>query len=184
VLSQPKARAKVLSNFDFRFMSLGFKIRDIFRPRRYILEETNIKTGCQVLDFGCGSGSYIIPVIELIGDLGTLYALDIHPLAIKSAQRLAAKKRLSNVRTILSDSDTGLPPSSIDVALLYDTLHDLEDSDTVLAELHRILKPEGILSVNDHHLKEEEIISRVIKSELFQLKSKGKRTLNFSKEKR
>lgn len=181
--SQPKARAKPQSNLDFRFMSLSFKIRDFLRSRCHILEEANIKTCYQVLDYGCGSGSYIMPVIKLIGDIGTIYALDIHPLAVKSVQRLAAKKRLSNVRAILSDVDTGLPPANIDVVLLYDTLHDLDEPAAVFTELNRVLKPEGILSVSDHHLKEDEIISRVRKGGLFKLKSKGKKTLSFSKEK-
>ncbi len=177
-------KAKPQSNLDFQIMSLEFKIRNVFRPRSHILEEAGIKSCFQVLDYGCGPGSYVMPVIKLIGNIGMLYALDVNPLAIKAVQTLAAKKKLSNVRVILSDCDTGLPPASIDVVLLYDILHDLENRTKVLMELHRVLKPEGILSVSDHHLEENEIISRVIKEGLFKFKSKGKRTLSFSKDKR
>jgi ubiquinone/menaquinone biosynthesis C-methylase UbiE len=181
---QQKPRTKPQFDLDFRLMALSYKLRDFLRPRAPILEEANIKTCSQVLDYGCGPGSYILPVIKLIGDIGLLYALDINPLAIKSVQRLASKKKLSNVRVILSDCATGLPPASIDVVLLYDIVHDLQNRDEVLAELHRVLKPEGILSVSDHHLPENEIISRVIQGGLFKLKSKGKLTLSFSVEKR
>jgi hypothetical protein len=44
------------------------------------------------------------------------------------------------------------------------------------------LKPEGILSVSDHHLKEDEIISRVISEGLFKFKLKNERTFSFLKE--
>jgi ubiquinone/menaquinone biosynthesis C-methylase UbiE len=183
-IQEARERQRLQSNLDFRIMSLSFKIRDVLRPRVHILEEASIKTCFQVLDYGCSPGSYIIPVIKLISNIGMLYALDVNPLAIKAVQKLASKKRVSNVRVILSDCDTGLPPASVDVVLLYDILHDLENRAKVLTELHRVLKPEGILSVSDHHLEEDEIISRVIKGGLFKFKSKGKRTLSFSKDKR
>jgi ubiquinone/menaquinone biosynthesis C-methylase UbiE len=165
-------------------MSLTYKIRDLRRPRIHVLEEVGIKAGFQVLDYGCGPGSYVIPLAKLVGKSGKIYALDVHPFAIKTVQRLASKKGITNVKVILSDCDTGLPDASIDVVLLYDILHDLENRDKVLAELHRVLKPEGVLSVSDHHLEESEIISRVTKGGLFKFKSKGKRTLSFSKVKR
>lgn len=175
-------KRRIQSNLDFKIMGLAFKVRDIFRPRARILEEVGIKTCYQVLDFGCGTGSYVTPVIKLIGNIGMLYALDVNPMAIKTVQNLAAKKKISNVRVILADCATGLPPASIDVILLYDILHDLENHNQVLTELHRVLKPEGILSVSDHHLEEDEIISRVIEGALFKFKLKGKMTLSFSKD--
>jgi len=178
-----KKRPRIQSNLDFKLMSLSYKIRDFRRPRSRILEEVGIKTGSRVLDYGCGPGGYVMPVLKLIGDTGMLYALDVHPLAVKSVKDLISKKGISNVRAILSDCDTGLPPDSIDVVLLYDILHDLENHAKVLTELLQVLKPDGILSVSDHHLKEDEIISRVIKEGLFKFKSKGKNTLSFMKEK-
>jgi len=148
-----------------------------------ILKEVSIKSGFHVLDFGCGPGSYIMPLAELVGKSGKIYALDIHPLAIQSIQTLAFRKRLENVQTVLSDRKTGLPPNSLDAVLLYDTLHHLDELDRVLAELHRVLKTKGILSVSDHHLKQDEIISRVTNKGLFKLSAKCKRTYSFSGEK-
>jgi ubiquinone/menaquinone biosynthesis C-methylase UbiE len=181
-VSEQKVKIRSQSDLDFRLMALSYKVRDFLRPRQDLLEEVGIKTCSQVLDYGCGPGSYVGPVIKLIGDIGTLYALDVHPLAIKTVQRLASQKKLSNIRVIMSDCATGLPPASIDVVLLYDILHDLENRAEVLAELHRVLKPEGVLSVTDHHLQEDEIISRVTQGGLFKLKSKGSKTLGFAIE--
>jgi len=70
----------------------------------------------------------------------------------------------------------------VDVVLLYDILHHLKNSDDVLAELYRVLKPEGILSMSDHHMKKEEILSRMTWSGLFQLSATGKRTYSFVKK--
>jgi ubiquinone/menaquinone biosynthesis C-methylase UbiE len=163
-------------------MALGFKIRDFFKPRRDIVKEVGIEEGFRVLDYGCGSGSYVIAVSELVGKSGRIYALDINPLAIKMVKKIAVKKQLPNVETILSTRKTGLPDDSIDVILLYDTFHDLSDPNMVLEELHRVSKRNGILSFSDHHMKENKIISKVTNNGLFRLLRKGERTYSFVTE--
>ncbi|MBN1693285.1 MAG: class I SAM-dependent methyltransferase [Dehalococcoidales bacterium] len=181
----PTQKAKnnpgIQSRLDYKIMSLGFKIRDAFKPRSRILEEVGIKKGHKVLDYGCGPGGYVIPVTKSIGDSGVLYALDIHPLAVESVQTLISKKGLANVEVICSDCETGLADESVDVVLLYDILHHLENRDEVLSELHRVLKSEGVLSVTDHHLNEENIISEITSGGLFNLSVKGKMTCSFVK---
>jgi ubiquinone/menaquinone biosynthesis C-methylase UbiE len=174
---------KPMSNFAFKFMSFGYKFRDLRLPRKNILKEVEIKPGFHVLDYGCGPGGYINVVARLVSESGKVYALDIQPLAIKQVQNIATKQKLVNIETILSDCTTGLPDESIDVVLLYDTFHSLSEPDTVLAELHRVLKTDGILSFNDHHMKEEnEIISKITGKGLFTLLRKGERVYNFSKD--
>jgi len=170
-----------MSDLWFKLMALEFRIRDRLRPRMEVVKEVGIKSGFKVLDYGCGPGGYIAPVSELIGQDGTLYALDVMPVAIEMVKKLTSKKKFQNVETILSDCKTGLPDDSIDVVLLYDVFHDLEDQDSVLTELRRILKPEGTLSFSDHHLNETEIISKITSQGLFQLSKKGKHTYSFTK---
>jgi len=163
---------KTMPNLHFKFMSFGYKFRDFFSPRMNILKEVGIKTGFHVLDYGCGPGSYITAAAELVGKSGKIFALDIHPLAIQKAQSIASKKQLPNVETICSDCRTGLPDDSIDVVLLYDTFHNLGDPNGVLEELYRVLKPKGILSLSDHHMKKNEITSkRVFRKPIYDLKA-------------
>ena len=179
-----KTEAKPKSNLDFRLMSLTYKFRDFRLPRINILKEVGIETGFHVLDYGCGPGGYIVPLVKLVGDSGKIYALDMHPLAIEAVQKLTSKKGITNVQTILSDCKTGLPPNSIDVVLLYDILHHLNNVSDVLTELQRILKPKGILSLSDHHMKEEDTISQVTGVGLFKLSAKNKRTYSFARAER
>jgi len=141
-----------------------------------------IKAGFHILDYGCGPGSYIIPLAELAGKSGKIYALDIHPLAVQRVQSIASKKQLPNVEIICSDCKTGLPDNSVDVVLLYDTFHNLGSPNRVLEELYRVLKPKENLSFSDHHMKENEIVSKVANRGLFRLLRKGKNTYSFLKE--
>jgi ubiquinone/menaquinone biosynthesis C-methylase UbiE len=170
-----------MEDSHFRTMCLMYKFRDLFLPRRKILRELDIKPDFRILDFGCGPGSYSMVAARLVGDSGKVFALDIHPLAIQRVEKSASRKGLTNIETIQSDCATGLRDESIDAAFLYDILHHLSEPDAVLGELHRVLKPEGILSVNDHHLTEEEILSRISSGGLFGVSKKGKRVCNFTK---
>ncbi len=170
------------SNIHFKLMSLAFRFRDFFRPRMEILKEVGIQPGFRVLDFGCGPGSYIPHLVALAGLSGEIYALDRHPLAIRSIQKLASKKGLKNVKILQSDGSTGLPDNSLDIALLYDSFHEFHQPEAVLKELHRILKPGGILSFRDHHMKEEEFLPKLKKGNLFEFSKKGEKTYTFSKK--
>jgi len=162
-------------------MALAFKARDLIRSRLNILTEAAIKPGARVLDYGCGPGSYIIPLAKLVGPTGLIYALDIHPLAIRAVERIIIKRTLTNVVTIHSDRATGLPDESVDVVLLYDVFHDLSDPARVLKEVHRVLKPDGIISFSDHHLKDEEIVDKLTAGGLFSPGPQGKLTHTFAK---
>ena len=116
----------------------------------------------------------------MVGETGKVYALDAHPLAIKMIQDIVSKKHLTNVETIFSECTISLPENSLNVVLLYDILHDLVDPNCVLSEIHRTLKTDGILSLNDHHLREVEIVSIITQGGFFKLSRKGKYTLSFT----
>ena len=171
IMNQP------MHNRNFKGMSLVLKFRDALISPPKILNEVGIKPGSTILDYGCGPGSYSLASAKTVGESGKIYSLDIHPLAIENVQKLALERGLTNIETILSDCKTSLPDESIDVILLYYTFHDLTNPDLVLKELHRVLKPEGILSFRDFNKKKQ--ISKITQTGLFKLKNKNKKNLQF-----
>jgi ubiquinone/menaquinone biosynthesis C-methylase UbiE len=162
-------------------MSLGFKLRDLFKPRGRVLGETSIRKGDTVLDFGCGPGGYIKPLSKMVGPYGKIYALDINPQAINTVKDFAARNHLANIETIISDCKTGLTDGSTDYVLLFDVLHHLPQPETILAEFHRVLKPDGILAMSDHHMKDEDINNIIGGSGYFKLKIREKNAFLFSR---
>jgi len=172
---------KPKSDIDFKMMSLFFRIRDVFMNPRKLLEKVDIKESQIVLDFGCGSGSYIIPAARMVGENGMVYALDIHPLAIRAVEKKANKEGLTNIRTILSGRDTGLPDESIDVVLLYDVIRSIKDKRALLKELHRVMKANGLLSILAEHIEVEDVLEIAEKDGLFCLRDQHGKLLNFEK---
>ena len=70
---------------------------------------------------------------------------------------------------------------SIDRVLCFDVLHDIPDKPEILKELNRVLKQNSILSFDDHHLSEDEIINLITSRGLFKLVEKKKNQFNFIK---
>lgn len=171
-----------ISNIGFKMMAtFGIPIRNLFMPPKLMFDEVEIKPGYHVLDFGCGPATFTKMMAEKIGNSGKLYALDIHPFAIKTVKKLAEKNKLSNVNTILSNCDTSISPESLDLVIIFDVFHILNNQNDVIKEIHRVLKRNGIMSFSDHHMKEEEILKKLSENGLFKLVKKGKMTFDFVK---
>jgi len=173
---------KKMSNFGFKMMvNAGMPIRNLFMPPAKMLAEVEIHPGYKVLDYGCGPGAFTIMIAEIVGQSGIVYALDIHPLAIKAVEQNARKKNLSNYKTILSSCSTSLPDNSLDLVIFFDVFHALKNQEEVLIELHRVLKSDATMCLSDHHMKEIEILKRLTGKGLFKLQRKGRRTFTFGK---
>ena len=154
----------------FAIMKTVLTLRSLFKKPERTLREMGIQKGQTVLDYGCGIGSFSIPAAKMVGNDGIVYALDIHPLAIKAVEKKIKKKRITNVKTILSARETGLPDESVDVVLLYDVLQMVSDREKLLEELHRVLKPDGILFATAEHLDPtNEFMNIFSKTNLFTL---------------
>ncbi len=161
------------------FMFLAFRLRDLVNPPAKKVAEAGLRKGQSVLDFGCGPGAYAVAAAKSVGETGMVFALDINPLAVKTVARQAVKNKLHNIKTICSDGDTGLADQSVDVVFLYDIYHMLDERERVLAEIRRVLKPKGVLSFSDHHMKDPAITGDALLNTYFTFIKKEKHTFLF-----
>ncbi|MFX0055731.1 MAG: class I SAM-dependent methyltransferase [Promethearchaeota archaeon] len=169
------------SNTSFRIMAWYLKFRERFRKPAEFVGTLGIKEGHNVLDYGCGVGSYTIPTARLVGESGKVYALDIHPIAIERVKKRSRKEGLANIETIQSDLATGLSDEHLDFALLIDVYTWIDDKIGLLKEIHRILKPSGKLVFLIDHASPEECKSNVEESGLFRLVFQEENVLRYEK---
>lgn len=166
-----QAKLKPMSDVAFRMMRYTMSLMDMFSreaPRRR-LTDAPLKHGMKVVDYGCGPGRYTLPIAEAVGPQGRVYAVDIQPLAIETVRRKAADRGLANVETVLVDSyDTGLPGASVDMVLLVDVIHGVDDRDALLREIYRVLKPGGFLFMDSGHASVSEVRKQVDDTGLFE----------------
>ncbi|MFB6089208.1 MAG: class I SAM-dependent methyltransferase [Candidatus Aenigmatarchaeota archaeon] len=136
-----------------------------------LLMSIGIEKGINVLDFGCGSGYFSIMISKVVGSSGKVYALDKSSKSLKNVERLAQKEGLKNIEIIKTEGGNEIPlgDNIVDFVLLYDVLHYVEDREEIYEECHRILKPDGILSIHPTHYNPgfvRKILNKGIKKDL------------------
>jgi len=128
-----------------------------------------MRAGQVVLDFGCGEGNYTRPAARIVGACGTVYALDKNSSALDALMQAAGEDGLTNIQRVDTAGTLSLPlgDTSVDVVLVYDVLHlvgpsrqagkpvnrsTVTDRRRLLKELHRVLRPAGLVSAYCPHL--------------------------------
>lgn len=106
-----------------------------------------------VADFGAGSGHYVWPMAEAIGESGSLFAIDVQQDLLKRIHNEARRRGLKNVKIVWADLEkpkaSKLADKSLDLVLVSNLLFQLEDKVAVLREAKRTLKPSGRVAVID-----------------------------------
>lgn len=139
----------VTDKIHFRMMSLIHEdLYRVFRDPYQVLHAAGLKPGQDVLEVGCGPGFFTVPAAQIVGQEGSVYALDVNPLALERVRQELESNGVANVATVLADAaQTGLPDESFDLIFVFGFGHQVGDMGNVFAELHRLLKPAGVLSV-------------------------------------
>ena len=103
-----------------------------------------------VLEVGAGSGFYSVEIARRIPD-GHLEVLDLQPEMLKKAQQKLEAQGLSNVSYTLADArQLTFAAGMFDVIVLVTVLGEVADQRAFLSEAHRVLKPQGIISISEH----------------------------------
>jgi tRNA A58 N-methylase Trm61 len=140
-----------------------------------VLAHVGVSEAQTVLDYGCGSGTFTIPCARIVGQKGRVYAFEARTSLLERVKERAREAALSNIMAVLSDSSKlriDLPDKSIDIALVYDVMHEIKDQSGLLQELHGILKQEGILSVFPMHIGTDKFTDVMKEYGLFCLKNR------------
>lgn len=130
-----------------RFESEG---REIYDNREKIVKLARVRPGTVVADVGAGTGLFTMLLAKEVGKKGKVYAGDIVPAFLRHIEKRAAAEKRNNVKTILgTEHSTQLPGNKFDLVFICDTYHHFEYPQSVLASIHRALKPGGEIFLVD-----------------------------------
>lgn len=114
-------------------------------PSRAV-EALDLRPGMVVADIGAGSGYYTSRLARKVLPGGRVIATDIQPGMIELLERRITAEGLSNVTTVLGAmDDPRLPPASVDLAIMVDVYHELQQPQLFLQRLKGAFRPGGRL---------------------------------------
>jgi ubiquinone/menaquinone biosynthesis C-methylase UbiE len=119
-----------------------------------ILFAAGLASGQVVADFGTGSGFYTLAAGKIVGDQGSVYAIDILETALDHVAAEGRLKGLRNLKTLRADleienSCSTIPTGSVDMVVMANVAHQIKNQQALFGEAYRMLKTGGKLVVID-----------------------------------
>ncbi len=127
-----------------------------------VLEAAALVPGDTVLDVGSGLGLLTLAAHDRIGD-GWVIAVDPSVGALEELLRLAHEAKANGIMYLVGDAEVlPLPNASIDAAVLRSVLVHVPNIDLAVAELERVLRPGGRLSLREPLNRDGTYISNAV----------------------
>ena len=120
------------------------RIKDL-RPQELLRNVAKITSSNMCVDFGSGTGMFALPMAELVGSNGKVYAIDN---SLEMLAHIKTKNPPANLVLVHSDvNQTGLNSKVADICLLAFILHEIKEPGNLIAEAFRLLKSDGRLVI-------------------------------------
>ena len=123
-----------------------------------LIENLPIGPGDSVADIGAGTGYFALPMARLVGDTGTVYAVDIQPEMLAIIEDRAAAQDVSNIELVLGTAnDPKLPEDSINMVLFVDAYHEFEWPWEVMSAVYDSLVPGGKVILIEYRAEDRRV---------------------------
>jgi ubiquinone/menaquinone biosynthesis C-methylase UbiE len=103
--------------------------------------------GDTAVDLGCGPGFFTLPLAEMVGDGGSVIAVDLQAAMLEKVNARAERRGLAaRIRLHQCPADSlGLGGECADFALAFYVVHEVPSAERFLHEVHGVLKDGGRL---------------------------------------
>jgi ubiquinone/menaquinone biosynthesis C-methylase UbiE len=140
---------KMVPSYDsyMRMMTLG-RERSL---REMTVRLAQVKPGDVVLEVGCGTGTLTLAAKRQVGPSGKVYGIDVIPGMIELSQRKAAQANEDVPFQLGSIDDIPFPANHFDAVMCSFMIFHMSETTRRkgIAEVHRVLKPQGRFFVLD-----------------------------------
>lgn len=116
-------------------------------PPAEVLEYLALSPGLCVADVGAGTGYFALPMARALLPDGRVHAVDAQPEMLALLQSRIADLPVTPVHG--TADRTTLADASVDLVLLANVWHEIDDTAAALAETRRILRAEGRIAILD-----------------------------------
>ena len=126
--------------------------RDAWQKPHEVIQALALKPDAVVADLGAGTGYFSVRLAHMLPK-GTVYAVDVEPDMVKYLGERAKREGLSNLKPVAGKRVTMRAcPQKVDLVLLVDVYHHIDDRERYFRKLAGSLKPGGRVAVIDFRL--------------------------------
>jgi SAM-dependent methyltransferase len=122
--------------------------RDAWQKPNEVLDALHLDRTARVADLGAGTGYFSARIARLIPE-GKLFAVDIEPDMLRFLGERAQREHLSFLVPVLASAGSPNLPEPVDLVLVVDTYHHIDDRLAYFAALRASLRPGGRLAIVD-----------------------------------
>ena len=126
--------------------------RDAWQKPHQVIEALALKPDAAVADIGAGTGYFAARLAHFVPQ-GRVYAVDIEPDMVKYLADRAKREGLANLTAVAGAPDDARLPSKVDLVLMVDTYHHVEQREGYFRKLAQSLKPGGRVAIIDFNAK-------------------------------
>ncbi len=113
-----------------------------------LFRHLRLAPGIRALDVGCGTGFPLLELADRLGPASTVHGIDAWDHAVERSRLKARVRGNTNVRVTHGDaSDMPYDDGSFDLIVSNLGLNNFDRPTVVMAECHRVLKPNGRLAL-------------------------------------
>jgi SAM-dependent methyltransferase len=124
--------------------------RDAWQEPAELVASLQLQPGQSVADIGAGTGYFERHLAAAVGPTGRVIAIDIEPDMVAHLSERARREETPQVEARLgAPDDPKLAPGEVDLVLLVDTYHHVDDRVAYFGRLKAALRPGGRLVVVD-----------------------------------
>jgi ubiquinone/menaquinone biosynthesis C-methylase UbiE len=129
--------------------------RDAWQKPHEVIKALALRPDAAVADIGAGTGYFAARLANMLPQ-GTVYAVDIEPDMVRYLGERAKREELQNLKPIAGSAEDARLPAKVDLILLVDVYHHIEQRERYFRKLAASLKPGGRLAVIDFRLDSPE----------------------------
>jgi demethylmenaquinone methyltransferase/2-methoxy-6-polyprenyl-1,4-benzoquinol methylase len=114
-----------------------------------IMSGAGVSAGQTVLEVGCGTGYFTVPLAHVVGHQGRVLTIDIVSKSVDMVSRRLRMAGAKSAHVIRADAmETAFPDGTFDVAILFGVIPaPMLPLDRLLLEMHRVLKIDGTMAI-------------------------------------
>jgi SAM-dependent methyltransferase len=122
--------------------------RDAWQKSDEVLDALHLKRTNKVADIGAGTGYFSVRIAKRVPD-GKVFSVDIEPDMLRYLGERAYREHLSVLMPVRATADSSNLPEPVDLVLVVDTYHHIENRTAYFAKLRDSLVPNGRVAIVD-----------------------------------